>query len=83
MAKDMTARRIKIYSMSRASKRLKKQKHDMRVAMGDKTINCPNCGVPVPNEIFLKEGFGRDYKCAVCGKIVYEEWVKKNFYESK
>lgn len=65
--------------MSRAERRLRKEKQKAKIAMGDNTINCPNCGTPVPNKIFLKGDMGRSYNCPVCGKNVYEEWVEKVF----
>lgn len=65
--------------MSRAKKWLKREKSKAIEIMGDETINCPNCGIPVPNKVFLKGDMGRNYNCAVCGKNVYAEWVEKVF----
>lgn len=63
--------------MSRASKWLSKEKAKMKKAMGDITINCPSCGIPIPKDVFLKQDFGTKYRCKVCGKVCYEEWVKE------
>lgn len=65
--------------MSLAEHRLFKAKKKMKEAIGDETINCPNCGTPVPQKIFLREDFGKTYKCKMCNKCVYEEWIKQ-FY---
>ena len=66
--------------MSRASKHLSKEKAKMKKAMGNTTINCPKCGIPIPQDIFLKKDMGRSYKCKVCGSNCYNEWVKR-FYK--
>lgn len=62
--------------MSRASKHLAKEKARAKKAMGNITINCPKCGIPIPQEVFLKGDMGRNYKCAVCGCDCFDEWVK-------
>lgn len=63
--------------MSRASKRLAKEKKKMKEAMGDVKVNCPNCGFPIPQDVFLKQDFGTRYRCKICGKVCFEEWVKE------
>lgn len=49
----------------------------MKKVMGDVNANCPNCGFPIPQDVFLKQDFGTRYRCKICGKVCFEEWVKE------
>lgn len=71
--------------MSRASKHLAKEKTKIKkqIQKYNYHIACPNCGMEIPTQAFLKIDYGTNYKCPVCGKICYEEWVKEKFNEKE
>ena len=61
--------------MSLSSKRTKKEKRLRKEGMKI-PINCPNCGVPIGNNIYTMNR-PWEYMCVMCGKEVFPELKKR------